>query len=150
MTPPVTAVKAGGGSGAGFLPRLGIRHILAAVGLIAAVAVAAAPINRLLDEAPSIETLVVENPTRYDILIDVSGADRPRWLTVGTVRREATSTFENVSDQGDVWIFRFHAQAEEGGEVRVERSELADAGWRLRIPDGVSEELQDKGAPFPP
>lgn len=150
MTPPATAVKPGGGRSAGFLRRVPIWRIVAAVAVIAAVALAAVPASRLLEGPSFIDTLLVENPTRYDIRIDVSGEDGSGWMTIGTARREASSTFEEVIDQGEVWIFRFHAQAEEGGELRIERSELADDGWRLRIPDRVSEELQGKGAAFPP
>lgn len=108
------------------------------------------PLSRLLEGPSFVDVLTVQNPTQYDITFAVTGSDREAWLEVGTAQRERTSTFNAIIDQGDVWIFRFLAQGEEGGELVLTRHELERNQWEIRIPHSVSEELQAKGAPFPP
>ncbi len=46
-----------------------------------------------------------------------------------------------VIDQGDVWVFRFDSQGESGGELRLSRTELEAAGWRVSIPAEVGARL---------
>lgn len=125
--------------------RVPIWLILAVVAFLGA----AIPVSRLLEGPSFVEELRVDNPTKYDITVEVTGAERSGWLGVGVAGRETTSTFKAIIDQGDVWIFRFVAQGEEGGELRLTRQELEGDQWRMRIPESVSDQLQGKGAPFP-
>lgn len=57
---------------------------------------------------------------------------------------------EQITDQGEVWIFRFGGQGEQGGELRIDRSQLERESWRVRIPDRIGYELAAKGAPPTP
>lgn len=107
-------------------------------------------VSRLMEPPTFIDRITVQNPTRYDITIYVTEGDRDGWMAVGTARREDTEVFEEIFDQGEVWIFRFTAQGKEGGELRVTKSQLEQSKWRIEIPRSVGDELQDKGAPFPP
>lgn len=109
-------------------------RIVAAGLLLAAALLAIVLVTRLLDEPSFVDALVVENPTQYDVRIQVTDSERSGWMSIGMARRAETSTFEQIIDQGEEWIFRFRAQGVEGGELRVRRSELANDDWRLRIP----------------
>lgn len=135
---------------AGFNPplhrRIRLWHPIAAAAVIVAI-VFGAP---LLEQPTFIDRITVDNPTRFDITIYVTEDDRDGWMAVGTARREERSTFEEIYDQGPVWIFRFSAQGEIGGQLRLTRHQLEHDRWRLVIPERISEELQAKGAPFPP
>lgn len=70
-------------------------------------------------------------------------------VAVGTVQRATTSTFEEIVDQGDAWIFRFSTQGEDSGELQVARQQLERDGWRIRVPAEVGEQLAVEGVPFP-
>lgn len=145
MTGTTTATRPDGGTPAAFY-----RPVIPAGVVVALVLAAAVPLMRLLETPSFVDRISVENPTRYDIGIDVTDADRDGWMAIGTARRATSSTFQEIIDQGDVWIFRFRAQAEDGGELRVTRQELERDGWKLTIPESVGDDLQSKGAAFPP
>jgi len=107
-------------------------------------------VAQLMKEPNFVERIEVHNPTRYDITIHVAASQDDGWMAVGTAGRQGRSTFEEIYDQGDAWIFRFRAQGEEGGELRLSKSALERDKWRIDIPRAVEERLQEAGAPFPP
>lgn len=113
-------------------------------------ALATGPLSAFLDTPSFIDRITFVNESEYDISIDVTTSSRDGWLSVGTAQRRATSAHEEVIDQGGVWIFRFAAQGEAAGELRMTRADLEDADWTVRIPDRVREELRAKGAPPTP
>lgn len=119
----------------------------AVAGLVVVMLVA---IPRFLDSPHLVDRLTVENPTGYDISIDATDHRRQGWVGLGTARRGTTSTFAEILDQGDVWIFRFSAQGEVGGELQVSRQQLERDEWRVRVPTEVGEQLMVVGAPLPP
>ena len=94
--------------------------------------------------------LTFENPTVYAIEIEVSPGTGTGWTPAGSVRQQSTVDVEEVTDQGDVWLFRFTSQGEVGGELRLTRSELEASGWRIVIPPEVGTRLADAGAPPTP
>lgn len=94
--------------------------------------------------------LTFENPTVYAIDIDVSPGTGTGWTSVGSVRQQSTVDVEEVTDQGDEWLFRFDSQGETGGELRLSRSELEASGWRVVIPPEVGSRLAEAGAPPTP
>lgn len=142
----MTASRRPDGAPAGLRRRRWIYDGLTLVLALAAIV----PATRLLDLPPFIERITVMNPTVYDIGIEVTGRDRDGWVAVGTARRESTSVFEAILDQGDVWIFRFSAQGRDGGELRVPRHQLEADAWTVAIPEEVGRKLAEQGAPPPP
>ncbi|MFZ6003033.1 MAG: hypothetical protein ACOYXM_03800 [Actinomycetota bacterium] len=146
MSGPATAQRPAGGAPTRLYRQLRPWHLLVPLAGIVVIIAAA----RLMQEPTFIREITVQNPTRYDIGIAVTSEDRDGWMSVGTARRGETSSFEEIYDQGDVWIFRFRAQGVEGGELRLTRTQLEHANWRVEIPESVGDELQSRGAPFPP
>jgi hypothetical protein len=120
-------------------------YLAAIVVVIALVLVAA----RLTETPKTVGHLVVQNPTKFDLSVAVSGGDASGWMAVGAVRRGSTTTFRDVVDQGDTWTFRFSAQGKDS-DLEVSREDLARAGWKLEVPTSVSDALRAKGAEFPP
>ncbi len=133
-------------------PRTGspLRRLGLAVGVAFLSIVVVVQIDRLVARPAYVERVTFENPTAYDLTVDVTGADHDGWLAVCTARRGTTATARRVIDQGDTWIFRFGAQGREGGELRVARRELERTGWKIAIPEAVGERLREQGAPLPP
>ncbi|MGI8810512.1 MAG: hypothetical protein ACR2KK_22215 [Acidimicrobiales bacterium] len=127
---------------------LGLGAGMVVLGLVAAIALAVV-VGRSAGSA-TVARLRYENPTVYAIDVEVSSGTGTGWTSAGSVRQRSTADVEEVTDQGDVWLFRFNSQGETGGELRLSRSELEASGWRIVIPAEVGTRLVEAGAPPTP
>ena len=59
-----------------------------------------------------------QNPTPYELLVEVSNGHGDGWLPLGTVDRHRSTQFGQVYDIGDNWQFRVWAQGERAGRFR--------------------------------
>jgi hypothetical protein len=98
-----------------------------------------------LGAGPFVPRLAVDNPTPFDITIELAAGDRSGWTPVGTVRRDSGDVVEEIADPGATWVFRFSYAGMEGGELTVPRSDLRAADWQLVIPMEVGETLTAAG-----
>jgi hypothetical protein len=90
--------------------------------------------------------VTIENDTPYDLTIGVSDATGLRRMGFALVNAQSKFTAHAPIDQGAVWTFSFGP----GGEYRVDRSALRDAGWRIRVPASVPDRFAAAGiAPAP-
>ena len=121
-----------------------------ALAALAVVAVALGACSDVLRQRSSIDQISFENPTVYDLSIEVTGRARDGWISVGTAHAGETDTVEDVVDQGDLWIFRFRAQGREAGELRLTRAQLERVRWKVSVPRRIGDELKAKGAPPSP
>jgi hypothetical protein len=121
-------------------------HVVVVI-LAVAVIVTARP---LLKEPDFVHRVTFENPTAYDLGIEVTDGGRDGWMPVWTVARSETTVAEEIYDIGDVWIFQFSAQGETTSELRVTRAELMQNNWHVAIPQAIGNELREKGASPPP
>jgi hypothetical protein len=94
--------------------------------------------------------ITISNPTPYDIDVSVTDGAGHGSTGLGVVPRRGTATFEDVADEGPVWVFMMSAQGESGGQLQMARGELVAAAWRLTMPSSVEGVLRAKGAPEPP
>jgi len=99
-----------------------------------------------LATTPFVPRLTVDNPTAFDLNIDVTGADRDGSIALGTVARGTQRAIEEIADQGATWVVRFSYGGIETGELVVARSDLQAADWRLSIPPAMGEALAGAGA----
>ena len=131
-----------------------VRHrVRLGVLAVALVVVGAGLLTFLVDLSGSAKTvarITFENPTAYALDIEVSPGTGTGWTSAGSVRQESTTDVQEVSDQGDVWLFRFDSQGQSGGELRLTRTELEAAGWRVVVPTDVGLRLAAAGAPPTP
>lgn len=102
------------------------------------------------DMPARIDRLTVVNPTDYDVIVEVAGAEGGGWLTVSSVERGTTAVVGDVVDQGGTWRFRIRGQGRAGGVVELRRAELASDGWRFTVPPEVGARLERAGAPPSP
>lgn len=128
--------------------RLGL--LVAGAALAVAAAVALAFLVGLGGGRATIPRLTYENPTDYALDVEVSSGSSRGWTGAGFVARRSTGVAEEIPDQGDVWVFRFHSQGESGGELRLSRSELEVSGWKVVVPADVARRLAEAGAPPTP
>jgi hypothetical protein len=114
--------------------------------LIVVVAVAwLATARALFVDTAHISRLTVVNPTAYDIDVALTDGSRSGWLTLGEANRHATTSFREISDQGQIWIARFADG--EAGELRITRRQLEQADWRIEIPRAVEGRLRATWGP---
>ena len=107
-------------------------------------------VSRLFGGPRFVDRLTVVNPTAYDVAIDTRSNEGEGWMAVGTAHRQRTTSFEEVVDQGPVWVFRFRAQGEESRGLEITRAELVASGWRFDIPMSVADDFLAKGSAPPP
>jgi hypothetical protein len=127
---------------------LGLAVIAAVVGLAAAVGLTS--LVGMSSGPKTVGRITFENPTAYALDIEVSSGATSGWTSAGSVRQKSTAEVTEVIDQGDVWVFRFDSQGASGGELRLSRTELEAAGWRVSIPAEVGARLAAAGAPPTP
>ena len=96
-------------------------------------------------ESTTYRRLTVDNPSPYNVNIQVAGAERDGWLDLGSFPREARRTVDEVADQGPHWVFHFSYGGVDGGELMITRGRLADEGWTITVPAGVTERLREAG-----
>ena len=68
-------------------------------------------VSQLLAAPHFVPRLTFENPTRYELLVEVSDGHGDGWSPLGTVDRRGPTSVEQVYDVGDVWQFRLSAQS---------------------------------------
>jgi hypothetical protein len=124
-----------------------------AVAVVIVVLAAAVGLTSLIGQSSGPKTIAritFENPTPYALDVEVGSGTAGGWTSAGSVRQQSTAEVSEVIDQGDVWVFRFDSQGESGGELRLSRTELEAAGWRVSIPADVGTRLANAGAPPSP
>lgn len=124
------------------LRRVRPAHLLMVVAMIVVLVVVA----RFVDQPSFVDRISFENPTAYDLSVEVTNG-RGGVIAVGTARRNETTILYEVFDVGDDWVFRFGAQGAEGGELSATRSRLIRDDWKVRIPVRVGDQLRTAGAP---
>jgi hypothetical protein len=96
---------------------------------------------------PTIAEITIVNGTAYDLDVEVSGEDRQGWFPVAIVEAGSTDVSEEVIDQGEVWVFRFRHWGDPVGELSLNRGELEESGWRVEVPEAISERLRELERP---
>jgi hypothetical protein len=112
---------------------------------VLALVVWSATTNRLRVDAAHVKSFTVVNPTPYDIGVEITDAQREGWLSLGDAEDRRATTFQEVLDQGGVWIVRFADG--EAGELRVTRADLERNGWRVQIPSEAEARLRPSWGP---
>jgi len=97
-------------------------------------------------EDPDRFDIEVSNPSVYEISVSVSDGSGGGTLALVTLGPGETRSAADVIDQGDVWVFAFRSRGTDGGEVRLSRADLSEAGWQIVIPDEVVARLETHGA----
>jgi len=99
----------------------------------------------ILDE-PDRFDVEISNPTAYEISVSVSDGSGGGELALVTLEPGAARSASDVMDQGGLWVFTFRAHGRDGGELRLDRAQLAEAGWQLPVPAEVVQRLEAAGA----
>jgi hypothetical protein len=111
-----------------------------------AVALAVTPLLR----TPShVDHLVVDNPTEFELDVDVAGSSGGT-LGVGPVEAGDEVRFDDVLDQGDDWRILLSSAGVDAAEVRISRDDLERDGWRVTVPEEAAERLRAAGMPPTP
>jgi len=101
-------------------------------------------VSQLLASPHFVPRLTFDNPTPYQLSVEVAG-EHDGWLPLGSIERGQSTTVGDVYDVGDVWNVRFFTQGEPAGHLRVTRAQLERSGWHVKIPRRVGDALQASG-----
>ena len=118
-----------------------------AVALLAVVATAIGALwlgMAALGGRPEYRTVRVDNQGALPVRVDVAGPDGGR-LGLGVARPRATSTFQEVADQGATWTFVVSYGGQEVLRQPVSAQELAGRDWTFQVPEDVTVELVRQG-----
>jgi hypothetical protein len=88
--------------------------------------------------APKVEEVTVVNSGTHRVNVDVTGADRKGWLDLGGVDPEGTLVIQEVTDQGELWVFRFSDGRVGTEELLISRSRLDEDGGTVAVPSQSS------------
>ena len=80
-----------------------------------------------LARASFVARLAIDNPTAFDINVDVANGDGGGWFPLGTLDRGTESILEEVVDPGAMWVFHFSYGGVEGGELGSDHPVRGDA-----------------------
>jgi hypothetical protein len=96
-----------------------------------------------------VDRVTIANRTAFDVDVNVAGSDGSR-LELTYVTAGETKAVRDVIDQGDIWVFHFSYGGTDAGTLRLDRTTLAQNGWRADIPDAVEDRLDSAGHEPPP
>jgi hypothetical protein len=104
----------------------------------------------LIDDPARLPALTIDNPTPYDVKVDVSGDNGSSWTVLTTARQNCAATVESPVDRGDRWLFRMRAQGLVASEIAVGRSDIERLNWRTAVPADLAQQWEASGVPHPP
>ena len=106
-------------------------------------------VSQLLASPHFVPRITFQNPTRYELTVEVSNG-HDGWLPLGSVEARRATDIGEVYDVGDTWNVRLFAQSKAVGHFRVTREQLERSNWHLRIPHRFGDDLQAAGVAPPP
>lgn len=121
------------------------RQLAGAIALVVAAVLLFVPVLVLLRAPALVKRVTLSNSTIYQVNVEVAGPSGKEWLDLGGVPRESDVVVDDVEQQGSKWTFRFTSAGVFAAEMELSRSELERAGWRVLIPPGIAEPLQQAG-----
>jgi len=132
--------------------RLHLRQLLQtnAAAIVVATVLAIVCGALLFDDPGRAPTVTIENPTAYDIRVDVSDAARADWMVLTSARQQCSASVESPIDRGETWVFRLRAQGHAVEEIAVSRSDIEHANWHFTIPAAIAQQWETNGVPHPP
>ena len=104
----------------------------------------------LFDDPGRVPTLTIDNPTAFDVRVEVSDANRAEWTVLTSARQQCGAAVEAPIDHGGTWVFRLQAQGLASEEIAMDRADLERANWHFAIPVAVAQQWEAAGIPHPP
>ncbi|MGH9013484.1 MAG: hypothetical protein ACRDZ1_06060 [Acidimicrobiia bacterium] len=96
-----------------------------------------------------VDRVTIANRTALDVDVNVAGSDGGL-LDLTYIAAGETKSVRDVIDQGDIWVFHFSYGGTDAGTLRLDRTRLAQNGWRVEIPEAVADRLDAAGHEPPP
>jgi hypothetical protein len=106
--------------------------------------------NFLFNDPARVPAVTIDNPTPYDVKVDVSGDNGSSWTVLTTARQNCAANVESTVDRGSRWLFRVRAQGLVASEIVADRSDLERANWHFAIPADLGKRWESSGVPHPP
>lgn len=126
--------------------RLGVA-IAIAIAVLAFGAAAIITTTSLLAGPDRID-MTIENPTAYEISVEVSDASGGPTHELGRIGADSSRELRGIVDQGDTWSFAFSYGGIRAAEATLERDAILDGP--VVVPSSVETVLADSDLPPPP
>jgi hypothetical protein len=115
-------------------PRRPIGTIVGVVAVAIAMAVVFFGVSRLVGSPDVVDRIEIRNPTGDVVDVLARADERSAEVPVAIVEPNRRAVAQGVIDQGDTWIFVFRVSGEAVGEIRMSRTDLERAHWRITVP----------------
>ena len=97
-----------------------------------------------------VERITFVNAGDFPARVDVTDENRSGWLGIGIVPSNQETSFDEVIDQGETWVFRFDYAAKHQEEIELSRSDLERNRWTVEVPAEFEATLRELGvSPVP-
>ena len=93
-----------------------------------------------------VSRVTIENPSQHTITVSATTRAHDGWTVVGVAAARTSTSFDEVIDQGDTWVFRARGNIGPPVEFEVPRADLERSRWRVTVPDEVERQLRSSGA----
>lgn len=123
------------------------RDFVATLATLIVGAVLIAAVNSLLADPDRVD-LTVENPTAFDVTVDVRSAEGGGRLGLATIDPGTSKSLSGVIDQGERWFFEFSYGGVNAPPLEVSR-DVVTAG-PVVVPAIVEQLFLDAGLSPPP
>jgi hypothetical protein len=131
-------------------PALSAGLVALVLAALAAGVLAVTVLPTLITHPSFVARVSVTNPSDYDVNVFASKEGAATEVALGAAGQQCTTTFEQVADQGEHWVFRFEAQGTPAATITVDRASLEAARWTVAVPDDATQRLAEADVPLPP
>ncbi len=121
---------------------VGVGLVLLGLAAVSLGARAAPALLRPLRVPTFVSEVTLVNESDLDLEIAVRGRNASGWLDLGSVGPRSNLAVSEVVDQGELWIVRFTHRQVVYGEMRVAKTQLRSAHWRIVLTANAIESLQ--------
>ena len=97
-----------------------------------------------------VERITFVNDGDFPATIDVTDGDRSGWVEIGIAPSNQETSFDELVDQGETWVFRFDYAGKHQEELEVSRADLERDEWTVEVPAEFEATLRELGiSPVP-
>jgi hypothetical protein len=111
------------------------RIAIVAAGLVASLAILAG-LLALVRRPDFVDRVTIDNRSGFALEVDVAPGPHDAIMPLGVVDSRSSQEFDDVVDQGDVWVVHLADPGEGAKALRFSRSQLEQAHWRVVVPAG--------------
>lgn len=96
-----------------------------------------------------VERVTFVNGGDFPVRVEANDQENSGWLAIGIVEPNAETSFTDVLDMGELWVFRFRYLDHESA-FEMSRLQLEQDDWNVQVPPELEAALWRAGLVPPP